>query len=78
MKIDAAAQTELLQAVEKLRSFIENLEVKKSCLCCYHWSGGCKTKNGWEGKCKLYDATPPQEVIANGCEEWKIFDEIPF
>ena len=79
MKIDAAQQKELLQAVEILRSFIENLETKKGCISCYNWSGGCDTKAGWNGGCKLAGgAQPPQDVIQNGCESWELFDSIPY
>lgn len=76
MKIDAAEQKELLFAVEKLRSFIENLETKKGCISCYNWSGGDGSK--WPAGCSLAQGkTPPKDVIENGCEKWEIFDEIP-
>lgn len=80
MKIDAAQQKELLQAVETLRSFIENLETKKGCISCYNWRGGStKTGEKWLGGCAIAGGDmPPQEIIENGCEHWKIFDDIPF
>ena len=69
MKIDATHQKELIQACDILRSFIENLETTKGCISCKSWK---------DDKCGLYKAVPPQDVIANGCPSWEIWDEVPF
>ncbi len=77
MKIDAMQQSELLQAVETLRSFIENLETRKSCGSCAFWDGGYNANV--KGGCKLAAGEmPPPDIIQNGCNSWKVFDEIPF
>lgn len=77
MKIDATEKKELLESLDKLRSFIDRLETKKGCISCFNWSGD----NGIDGRggCKISnDLTPPVKVIENGCIKWEIFDTIPF
>ncbi|HES76516.1 MAG TPA: hypothetical protein ENO09_05845 [bacterium] len=38
----------------------------------------CKTCIYWQGEeCAKYQATPPQEIIDNGCEGWE-FNDVPF
>lgn len=38
----------------------------------------CITCEHWDGHCKLYNAMPPPEVIANGCESYEDKDYVPF
>ena len=68
MKIDATKQKELMEAIDLIRSFVENLEPQKSCNSCCHWDSGCNLYN---------KAIPPQDIITNGCDKWEIF-YIPF
>lgn len=77
MKIDIAKQQELLRSIDNIRSFIEHLPVQKSCSSCKHWSGGGYTDK-WKGKCKLVDKTPPLMICETGCEQWELWDEIPY
>lgn len=78
MKIEIAKQQELLRCIDTLRSFVEHLNIQKSCVSCYNWTGGSYANGKWNGKCKLVDKTPPPAICETGCEKWEIFDEIPF
>ena len=40
-----------------------------TCITCKHWQ---------DAHCTLYNAVPPAEVIANGCESYEDADYIPF
>lgn len=67
--MDAFKKSELLQAAETLRNFIEEIKVQKSCLSCFNWDNGCGIAQG---------QTPPKEVMEEGCPSWLLFDEIPY
>jgi hypothetical protein len=70
MKIDATKQKELLASLEEMKIFIESLEVQEGCISCINWQkDGCKLANFQR---------PPDNIVANGCEAWQIFDEIPY
>ena len=68
-KIDATNKRELLEHVDALRNFIENLEDDKKCSSCLHWSSGCQISGG---------AMPPTDIINSGCKQWVVFDTIPY
>ena len=68
MKIDAQKQTQLLEAINLVRNFIEEMEPQKSCGSCLYW----------DGQCGLYKEIPPSDIITNGCPDWAAQDEIPF
>jgi hypothetical protein len=38
----------------------------------------CITCKHWNNTCSLYNAMPPPEVIANGCDSYEDRDYIPF
>ncbi len=44
---------------------------ESGCSGCTHW------RNGGNAKCSKWDAVPPEEVQAVGCEDWR-YDDIPF
>ena len=68
-KITALEQKELVEAIDKVRAFIENMETEKSCLSCASMQ---------QGKCLLAGRVPPDHVLKKGCDSWVIFDEIPY
>lgn len=71
MKIDAKEKCDLLDAIEKLRSFIEKLEVDKSCESCTHWESLTRG-------CERFMQKPPEHIIKTGCQEWELFPTPPF
>ena len=68
-KITALEQKELVDALDLVRAFVENLETEKSCLSCLNLK---------HDKCTLAGRTPPDHVLKKGCDSWVIFDEIPY
>lgn len=68
-KITALEQKELIEAIDKIRAFVENLQTEKSCLSCLHLKGD---------KCELAGRVPPDHVLKKGCDSWEIFDSIPY
>ena len=68
-KITALEQKELVEAIDKVRAFIENMQTEKSCLSCLNFQ---------QDKCTLANAAPPSHIIKKGCDSWVIFDEIPY
>lgn len=70
-KIDAKEKVELLEAVDKLRSFIEFLEVNKSCHNCAYFE--TLTRG-----CEKFMQSPPEHVIKVGCASWELFSSLPF
>jgi hypothetical protein len=56
--------------VTAVRNWLRDLErIEVKCRTCQHFGDG-KT-------CNRFDAIPPAEVQAAGCEEW-VYDEVPF
>jgi len=51
----------LLSALKTLTTFVETMEVSKSCLSCLHWDRGCKLAGR---------KMPPEEVQKEGCPSW--------
>jgi hypothetical protein len=43
----------------------------RTCITCSHWDKEAQ-------RCKLFNALPPAEVIADGCEKYDDYDGIPF
>jgi len=70
MNLDPFEKDELLKAVETLRSFIENIEVRKTCSSCSHYGET-------DGVCKKFNQQIPDHIIKKGCIEWE-FESIPF
>lgn len=71
-KIDAVKKEKLLECVNYIRNFIEELPSQNSCASCLQWNDetkGCKVSGG---------QTPPEDVQKNGCQSWVVWDEIPF
>lgn len=69
MKIDPIEKRNLLEAIDLVRSFIEQQETTKGCISCVNWKDGCKLAQG---------QTPPSDIIKNGCPAWEIWDIIPY
>ena len=70
--IDAVKKEKLLECVNYIRNFIEELPSQKSCASCLQWDSeneGCKVSGGQK---------PPEYIQKNGCPSWVIWDEIPF
>lgn len=70
MIIDPFEKENLLTAVETLRSFIEHLEVRKTCASCMYYKEN-------EAACGKFNQVIPEHIIKVGCPEWE-FDMIPF
>ena len=51
----------LLSALRPLTTFVETMEVSKSCLSCLHWDKGCKLAGR---------KMPPEQVQKEGCPSW--------
>ena len=63
-------RTEIQTKIELYRRELMTLEnIKIGCGSCEHGS-----TSGW---CNKFNAAPPADVQAVGCDEWK-YDEIPF
>jgi hypothetical protein len=58
----------LLSALKTLTTFVETMEVSKSCRTCTHWANGCKLANR---------QMPPEQVQQEGCKSW-MWDGMPF
>jgi len=69
MKIDAIQKQEILNSLNIIQQFVENVKIQTNCNTCIHYDND---------KCALVDAVPPHNIIDNGCESWKVFDDIPF
>lgn len=55
--------------LELLRKELARVEeIKVQCASCLHWE---------RGTCTKYNATPPADVQASGCDEWH-WDDVPF
>jgi hypothetical protein len=62
-------QTELKIRLELHGRELKRLQsIRIECQSCEHYMSNF---------CKKFEAAPPQEVIANGCDEWT-YDFIPF
>lgn len=70
MKIDPQDQRILLDKIADIRSFIENLEVQKSCKSCEHYIDNAQI-------CEKYRQSPPEHIKPVGCPSWSLH-EIPF
>jgi hypothetical protein len=70
-KIDAKEKQKLLNSLNLIQSFVENLEDQKSCYSCKHYVDSI-------GGCELYMQNPPAHIKPIGCEGWVIFDDIPY
>jgi len=69
MKLDAIQKQEILNSLNIVQQFVENVQIQKNCNTCIHYDND---------KCALVGATPPHNVIDSGCETWEVFDEMPF
>lgn len=58
----------ILDALQTLLSFCEEIEVEKSCNTCTFYE---------EKRCTWYDSVPPETVVNAGCESWCLDPESP-
>lgn len=70
--IEVLKKEKLLECLDYIRNFIEEMPAQKTCVSCLNWD---HDKNG----CKVSNLqTPPPHVQKNGCSSWEIWDFIPF
>lgn len=54
----------------------------QTCVTCAHWCDFIDTSKGEDAEvtqhCGLFHVLPPPKVIADGCQHYKEFDDIPF
>ena len=61
MPVKPEEKARVLSALKTLTTFVETMEVAKSCQSCLHWANGCKLANG---------QMPPEQVQKAGCASW--------
>lgn len=72
MKLDPFDKEKLLDSVNHVRGFIEQLEIQKSCISCVSYDAESY-------QCGASSAmVVPEEVRAIGCPSWDFLDSIPF
>ncbi len=68
MYLNQLQKNALIKQLEDMLQAVKDMPAKKDCISCYYFD-----RSGMIGVCKKYDAAPPDDIKAVGCESY-IFD----